>query len=63
MALEYYIYKDGYGPPVQTVKEYIQSSFPHLDFDRESGPASKTDLVELDYRLDTGCVEIVPVTG
>jgi serine/threonine protein kinase len=63
VALEYYIYKDGYGPTVQTVKEYIQSSFPNLDFDREPAPASKTDLVELDYRLDADCVEIVPVTG
>jgi serine/threonine protein kinase len=29
-ALEYYIYKDGYGPTVQTLEEYLRKQFPYL---------------------------------
>jgi len=29
-ALEYYIYKDGYGPTIQTLEEYLRKEFPYL---------------------------------
>ncbi len=31
--LEYYIYKDGYGPTIQTIESYLREHFPHL-YDR-----------------------------
>jgi len=38
-ALEYYIYKDGYGPTIQTVEAYLRTSFPDL-YSREQAPSS-----------------------
>ena len=38
-ALEYYIYKDGYGPTIQTVEAYLRTSFPDL-YSREQTPSS-----------------------
>jgi serine/threonine protein kinase len=29
-AMEYYIYKDGYGPTIQTLEEYMKGKFPYL---------------------------------
>jgi eukaryotic-like serine/threonine-protein kinase len=60
-ALEYYIYKDGYGPTVQTVKDYIRTSFPHLNWEGPPDPVSNTELSEVEYRFDTACKEVVDV--
>ena len=29
-AMEYFIYKDGYGPTIQTLEEYMKGKFPYL---------------------------------
>jgi serine/threonine protein kinase len=41
-ALEYYIYKDGYGPTIQTVEEYLRHNFPDL-----YQPKEKTGMPEI----------------
>jgi serine/threonine protein kinase len=33
--LEYYIYKDGYGPTIQTLEEYLMKQFPYLYISRQ----------------------------
>lgn len=48
-ALEYYIYKDGYGPTIQTVEDYLRRHFPAL-YLPESPP---TAHLELDSRTTT----------
>lgn len=42
-ALEYYIYKDGYGPTIQTVEAYLRSAFPAI-YERERAAGAATVL-------------------
>lgn len=45
-ALEFHIYKDGYGPTIQTVEEYLRRHFPHLYEHRERRPADFPDAAK-----------------
>jgi serine/threonine protein kinase len=45
-ALEYYIYKDGYGPTIQTVEAYMRKHFPELYcFEPPAGAAAVSGTV------------------
>jgi len=53
VALEYYIYKDGYGPTIQTVRDYILETFPNLDFKQPIDEMPASSLISPDAEVDT----------
>jgi serine/threonine protein kinase len=52
-SLEYFIYKDGYGPTIQTLEAYLRSQMPYLYNIRRSQPTSSS----------AGEIEHAPITA
>ena len=50
-ALEYHIYKNGYGPTIQTVEEYLRQHFPRL-YIRAAGDSDAVGLDESSIQLN-----------
>ena len=52
IALEYYIYKDGYGPTIQTVRDYIRKTFPNLEFMQPIHERPASSLIAPEYSVE-----------
>ena len=52
IALEYYIYKDGYGPTIQTVRDYIRKTFPNLDFKQPINESPASSMMSPEFSIE-----------
>lgn len=61
-ALEYYIYRDGYGPTIQTVEAYLRKAFPHL-YDYSLPKPAPAPRLPSDYPSDAPTLLDEATTG